>query len=166
MFGLFGSPPFRDPQLGGLTRSRGHWRGSLSLEAGSTVPLVLSGARSAPDAQAVEIARELPAQFASLRGAIETAVFEHYEPYAEAVEADEPPDVASPRIAAPSQVWPHVSLVSVSVTPLDGALTVEFAYTTFGQLAVGSRGDAEYSEDEVTIRSCQLTHLRTTRGQR
>jgi hypothetical protein len=35
MFGLFKSPPYLDPQLGELTRSCGHWRGTLALEGGA-----------------------------------------------------------------------------------------------------------------------------------
>src|SRR4249920_2116398 len=53
-------------------------------------------------------------------------------PYAEAVTAGElpSPSEALPRIAAPGDVWSHVSLVFVSVTPLSGLLTTEFGYTT------------------------------------
>jgi len=71
-------------------------------------------------------------QFASWRPAIEKALFEHYGPYAEALAAGElqPPSEAFPSIAAPNQVWPHVSLVFISVTPLDGVLTTELGYTT------------------------------------
>ena len=132
MFGLFSSPPFRDPQLGELARSRGHWRGSMTLEAGASVPLALSGTRSAPDSQAVAMARELPARFPSWRSTIETALFEHYEPYAEVLAADGRPHSgeALPRIASPNQVWPHVSLVFVAIMPLEGVLTTEFGYTT------------------------------------
>lgn len=132
MFGLFRSPPYRDPQLGELRRSRGSWRGSLALEAGSSVPLALSGTRSEPDARAVATARELPAQFASWRPALEEALFEHYEPYGEAIAAGElpPPSEEFAILAAPNQVWPHVSLVFVSVTPVDGDLTVELGYAT------------------------------------
>ena len=59
-------------------------------------------------------------------------MFEHYEPYAEAVTAGElpSPSEALPRIAAPGDVWSHVSLVFVSVTPLSGLLTTELGYTT------------------------------------
>jgi hypothetical protein len=62
--------------------------------------------------------------YASWRPVIEQALFEHYEPYAEAVTADEilSPSEASPRIAAPGDIWSHVSLVFVSVTPLSGLL--------------------------------------------
>ena len=64
MFGLFKSPQFRDLQLGALARSRGHWRGSLTLDGRASVPLALSGPRSAPDAQAVAVARDVTTQFA------------------------------------------------------------------------------------------------------
>jgi hypothetical protein len=130
MFGLFKSPPYLDPQLGELTRSRGQWRGTLALEGGARVPLALAGSRSEPDAQAVAAARDVPKRLAEWRASIEAALFEHYEPYAEANAADEPesPGQAMPGIPAANQVWPHVSLVFVSVTPLDGVLTVELGY--------------------------------------
>ena len=59
-------------------------------------------------------------------------MFEHYEPYAEAVTTGElpSPSEALPRIAAQGDVWSHVSLVFVSVTPLSGLLTTELGYTT------------------------------------
>ena len=77
-------------------------------------------------------AREVAQAFASWRPAIEQALFEHHEPYAEAVTAGElpSPSGALPRIAAPGDVWSHVSLVFVSVTPLSGLLTTELGYTT------------------------------------
>ena len=132
MFGLFKSPQFRDAQLGKLTRSRGHWRGSLTLDGRARVPLALSGTRSAPDAQAVAVAREVATQFGLWRPTIEKALFEHYSPYADTLAAGELPPASAtfPSITAPHQVWPHVSLAFVSVTPLDGVLTTELGYTT------------------------------------
>jgi len=132
LFGLFKSPPFHDAKLGELVRSRGLWRGSLTIEAGVSAPLSLSGTRTEPHAQALAAAREVAEAFASWRPAIEQALFEHYEPYAEAVTAGElpSPSEALPRIAAPSEVWSHVSLVFVSITPLSGFLTTELGYTT------------------------------------
>ena len=131
MFGLFKSPPYLDAQLGELTRSRGHWRGTLALEGGASVPLALAGSRSEPDAQAVAAARNVPNRLAEWRSSIEAALFEHYEPYAEANAADEPESSGQvmPAIPAANQVWPHVSLVFVSVTPLDSVLTVELGYS-------------------------------------
>jgi hypothetical protein len=128
LFGLFKSPPFRDPELGELVRSRGLWRGLLTVEAGVSAPLALAGTRIEPDARALAAAREVRQTFAPWRPAIEQALFEHYEPYTEAL-ATAPGD-ALPRLAAPSDVWPHVSLVFVSVTPLGGLLTTELGYAT------------------------------------
>lgn len=131
MFSLFKSPSFHDPELGELRRSRRRWRGSLAVEASGDVPLVLAGTRSAPDPQAVAIAREVPTQLARWRPAIESALFEHYSPYAEALAAgDFPAGSPNPGIASPDQVWPHVSLVFVSVTPQEGGLTTELGYAT------------------------------------
>ena len=132
MFGLFKSPPLLDPKLGELVRSRGLWRGLLTVEAGVSAPLVLSGTRTEPHAQALTAAREVPQAFASWRPAIEQALFEHYEPYAEAVTAREfpSPSETSSRIAVPGDVWSRVSLVFVSVTPLSGLLTTELGFTT------------------------------------
>jgi hypothetical protein len=132
MFGLFKSTPYRDPQLGALVRARGHWRGSITVSAGSTVPLALSGTRTGPDALALQAAREVATRYPQWHPTIESALFEHVRPY---VEARAPGDLPPPRepvpsIEIPRQVWPHVSLAFVSVTPLDGVLTTELGYTT------------------------------------
>ena len=130
MFGLFKSAPFIDPQLGELRRSRGAWRGTLVLDANSTVPLVIAGSRAAPDPEALRVARSIHPQFASWRPAIERALFQHLAPYADAVAAGElrPPASPLPAIDAPSSVWPHTSVEFVQVAPLDGQLTVEIGY--------------------------------------
>jgi Domain of unknown function (DUF6985) len=132
LFGLFKSPPFHDPKLGELVRSRRLWRGSLTIEAGVSAPLTLSGTRIEPHAQALAAAHEVTQRFASWRPAIERALFEHYEPYAAMVTAGElpSPSEALLPITAPGDVWSHVSLVFVSVTPLSGLLTTELGYTT------------------------------------
>lgn len=132
MFGLFKSPPFHDAQLGDFTRSQGYWRGSISIENGRNLPLAVSGPRSEPDAQALSIARNIAIQFPSWRPTIETALFEHYEPYGESLADDEPPPSSElvAGITSPALVWSHVSLVFVSVAPMDKVLTVELGYTT------------------------------------
>ena len=129
MFGLFQSAPFADPQLGEFRRSRGLWRGSVLLGE-ATVPLVLSGSRAAPDPEALKIARSIQAGFPSWCPSIERALFEHYEPYAEAVAAGETGAPASglPSINDPAAVWPYTHAEYVQVTPLDGVLTVEIGY--------------------------------------
>jgi hypothetical protein len=131
MLSFFKSPTFRDPQLGEFERSRGHWRGLLEL-GGKTVPLALVGGRSEPDTQALQLARTVSPHFPAWRPTIAEALFEHYQPYAEAVATGEapPPSTPLPRIGAPSDVWPHTALVFVSVTPIDRVLAVEFGFTT------------------------------------
>jgi hypothetical protein len=78
LFGLFKSRPFHDPKLGELVRSRGLWRGFLTVEAGVNAPLALSGTRTEPRAQALAAAREVAQAFASWSPAIEQTLFEHY----------------------------------------------------------------------------------------
>lgn len=131
MFGLFKSHPFRDAQLGEFVRSRAHWRGALSLDASTAAPLVLAGDRSQPDPRALSLARDLPQLSQRLRPAIAQALFEHYQPYAEAVADGDvpPPAVGLLPITSPADVWPHVTLLFASVTPMDGALTAELGYS-------------------------------------
>ncbi len=131
MLGFFKSPPFRDPQLGEFERARGHWRGKLAL-GGSEVPLVVVGSRSEPNAPALQLARTVAASFSAWRPAIAEALFEHYQPYADSVAAGEEPEPGTPlpRIATAADVWPHASLIFVSVAPVDRALAVEFGFTT------------------------------------
>jgi len=131
MFGLFKSAPFSDPSLGELVRSRGFWRGAIHLDSGST-PLALVGTRTAPDPAALAVAREVPTQLVGWRRAIESALFEHYQPYAESLANGETraTNESLPSITSPVGVWPHVSLNYISVTPLGGSLTVELGYTT------------------------------------
>lgn len=126
MFGLFKSAPFYDSQLGELRRVGGLWRGSISIGDGAAVPLVIAGGRREPDAQAVQIARQVATRFAGWRPLIEQALFEHYQPYAESLADD---NAATP-LAAASDVWPQVSLIYVAVTPLDDTLGTELGYTT------------------------------------
>jgi len=129
MFGLFKSAPFSDPSLGALVRSRGLWRGTLQLDSAAT-PLALAGPRTAPDPAALAIARELATRLAGWRRVIETALYEHYEPYAESVAAGEiqATDESLPSIDSPADVWAHVSLEYICVIPLDGSLTTELGY--------------------------------------
>lgn len=117
MCALFGSSPFVDPELGEFRRARGLWRGTLSLN-GDPIPLALSGPRAGPDLAAVEVAREIASGYPSWRPAIETALFEHYEPYAE----------EGVTIGAAADVSSHANVVFVSVTPLDGQPVVEIGY--------------------------------------
>ncbi|EJL85538.1 hypothetical protein PMI15_01783 [Polaromonas sp. CF318] len=143
MFGSFKSQPVIDPQFGELVRSRGCWRGTMDLGSITGVPLALAGSRTAPDAGALAAARDLSACFQDWRPEIEVALFGHYEPYAEALAAGELPEpgMLLPALSHPADVWPHVSLVFVSVQPLGSVLCVELGYTTVwdGEHTLGVR---------------------------
>ncbi|MGH8084037.1 MAG: DUF6985 domain-containing protein [Lysobacter sp.] len=130
MFGLFKSASFSDPSLGKMVRSRGLWRGTLQLDSGPT-PLVLASDRTAPHPAAIAAACDVKTQLPSWRSAIETALFEHYEPCTEALAAGEAPETSGPfpRITSASGVWPHVALEFISVSLLGGSLTTELGYT-------------------------------------
>jgi len=128
MFKLFESPSFNDPVLGPFKRTRRLWRGTLVL-AGTSLPLSIAGTRGAPDAEALAIARLLPATWSSNRELVARALIEHLEPYREAIAADETdrPDRPLPFIERTADVWQFVALLSASVTPLNGKLIAEIA---------------------------------------
>jgi hypothetical protein len=130
MLGFFKSTPFVDPQLGELRRSRGAWRGTFRIGAQAEVSLVLSGGRASPDAETLGLARSVEADYPSWRPAIERALFDHYSPYAEAIDTGEldPPYPGLPPISAPSSIWTHATLEFVRVMPLSGIPTVEIGY--------------------------------------
>jgi len=129
VFGWFKSEPFSDPVLGELRRKGGAWRGEVDV-GDVRAPLVLTGPREAPDAQALDLARRVPTDYPGWRRVIEAALFEHYAPYAEAVAAGEvePSERGVPRIAQPDRVWPHTSVAFVAVISLEGELAVEIGY--------------------------------------
>ena len=82
-----------------------------------------------PDPAALAVAREVSTQFVGWRHQTETALYEHYEPYAESLAAGEIQAAGkSLPITSPADVWLHVSLEYISVTPLGGTLT-ELGYT-------------------------------------
>jgi hypothetical protein len=124
---FFRPPAYRDPVVGNLQRRGGYWQGVIDLGSASGVPLLLAGSRAAPGEASLGLARELGHRYAALRPAIERALFEHHEPYAEAGESSEEEPL---RLSRPEQVWGHVSLVRVLIEPLGGVDTVEIAYRT------------------------------------
>lgn len=128
VFGLFETPSFSDAALGVFQRSRGKWRGAVELGDGKRVPLVLDGSRRSPDADALRIARSLHVDYPAWRPAMERALFEHFEPYGEAIAAGElaNPPQALPRIASSSDVWKYVTLQYIALTEPGGSPVVEF----------------------------------------
>jgi hypothetical protein len=128
MFGLFNSPKVVDAELGELVRSRGYWRGTISVgESVASVPLAVAGSRAGPDPAALAVARDVAARFPGWRPDIERSLHEHLQPYAQSIAAGEGPPSSEPlaRLSSPSEVWPHVSIAFVSVACLGGSLTTE-----------------------------------------
>jgi hypothetical protein len=93
--------------------------------------LLIAGTRRQPNDGAIALARELPTRYPSLQEAIGMALFKHYEPYRDAIDAGEI-EIEEPlaRLAGAADVWPHVTPVQVLVEPLEGRLTVETGYAT------------------------------------
>jgi hypothetical protein len=121
IFGLFKSPTFTDPELGEFTFRGGLWRGTLTLPGHAPVPLALSGSKTAPDVAALAAARQLPADYAAWQPAIEKALLEHREPYAES-------DENVPPIGGPADLWRQATPQYVAVALEGGAVTVDLGY--------------------------------------
>lgn len=129
MFGLFKTPSFRDPVLGELHRKGGMWRAEIALGE-IRAPLALPGSRTAPDPQALAIARSIANDYPRWCAGIAVSLFEHYAPYAEAIATGEHEAHAEnpPRISQPDQVWQHAAVEFVAVITVDGELSVEIGY--------------------------------------
>ena len=89
---------------------------------------------SVPDPFCLAFARELPGRYAKLRPDIQASLFEHYEPYREAVEEGALPlhGAPLPEIAESDAIWPYAAIRQVLIEPLltSGHMvpTVEIAY--------------------------------------
>ncbi len=125
MAGFFKSPTIEDPVLGIVERARGSWRCLLPLGDAQKIPLSLFGSNREPDPAALEAARQIAPAWSAWRPHIQQALFDHYTPYAEAASEE---GITMPVIVAPERVWAHVSLQSVAITKLSGAITTELVY--------------------------------------
>lgn len=130
MFDLFKAPPYSDPEFGVLQRSGGYWRGKCMLRDLGEFVLLLAGDRKAPEPQAVEAARKLVELVAQNKHAMAEALFEHYTPYREAIDAGDLDDRRAPEIRSAVEVWPHVSPEHVLIERVRGVMTAEVAFRT------------------------------------
>lgn len=130
MFDLFKAPPYSDPELGVLQRSGGYWRGKCALRDLGEFELLLAGSRKEPEPQALEAAGQLVALVAQTKPAIAEALFEHYTPYREAIDAGEIADSTAPEIRSAAEVWPHVSPEHILIERVRGVMTAEVAFRT------------------------------------
>ena len=56
------------------------WRGVIDLQQGDPVPLLIAGSKAGPSQAALDLARQLPGRYTSLKPAIAVALLEHAEP--------------------------------------------------------------------------------------
>ena len=130
MFGLFKTEDFQHPTLGTFKWTRGCWRGEASLPGAKTAPLIVGGSRKGPDPEALDLAVNLNRDLQSVEPQLKQALFEHYEPYAEAVQQGDPKveDGAFPRVNNGAEALGHAEVEAVLVVELDGALATEVCY--------------------------------------
>lgn len=130
MFGWFGRKTVDDPVLGALTRHHGLWRATLEVDE-AEVPLALAGGGEGPEPTVLAEARDLRQHLHDWRTAIAQALFHHYEPYAEAVDAGAMPESEPlPRIASLADIAAHVQLEYIHIAPDRAGVVTELGYST------------------------------------
>jgi hypothetical protein len=128
--GLF-STSIEHQDLGTVKKNLfGMWKGSMTL-GDQKVEIRLPGSGTEPNPSAVNLLKELPQRFPSLQKEIEKHLYEHYQPYREALDAGEevaPVGRQFPKIGAPSEVWKWTRPVRVVVesTGPKGKLEIAF----------------------------------------
>jgi len=130
MFGLFKTEDFRHPTFGTFKWVRGCWRGEVSLPGGMVAPLIVGGTRKGPDHEALKHAVNLSRDLQNVEPQLKQALFEHCEPYAEAVHEGElkVEDGAFPRVNNGAEALGLAEVEAVLVVELDGALATEVCY--------------------------------------
>lgn len=130
MFNFLKTADVVHPDLGTLKWQRGCWRGELALHDGVRVPLILGGSRKAPDEGAIAHAVGVPRALDEIRPQLERALFEHYEPYAEAVSEGHltPKSGRFAEIASPAQAFAQAQPEAVAIVLLDGEIAAEVCY--------------------------------------
>jgi len=130
MFKLFNTPDFDHPTLGVLRWSRGCWRGQINLLGHDQLPLVLGGTRREPDVEALSQATGVPAALARVRANLASALFEHYEPYAEAAREGhlKPENGRFPVVRSAEEALQAAKPIAVLIVSLDGETATELCY--------------------------------------
>jgi hypothetical protein len=130
MFDLFKTDNFQHPTRGTFKWVRGCWRGEVSIPGGKVAPLIIGGTRKGPDQQALKHAVNLERDFQIVAPQLKQALFEHYEPYAEAVRVGqlEVDDVAFPQVRNGAEALGLAEVEAFLVVELDGTLATEVCY--------------------------------------
>ncbi len=121
--GLFGNDIHNDPTLGGFERQGGAWHGRIVLEGFGPVTLTVPGDRKRPDAASLALAPSAAAEVFTVRDALASALYEHWEPYFEA-EVDE-----APKLETRHDVWPHIRIEALVVDAGHREFRVELRLT-------------------------------------
>ena len=130
MFGLFKTEDFHHPTLGTFKWRQGCWRGETPISGRKAAPLVVGGNRKGPDPEALKYAVKLGQDFQSVETQIKQALFDHYQPYAEALREGEA-DVDArdfPKVSNGAEALALAEVEAVLVVNLDGALATEVCY--------------------------------------
>ncbi|MTW12749.1 hypothetical protein GM658_19255 [Pseudoduganella eburnea] len=132
MFGLFKSRSYSDVHLGEFSLKNSYWRGRIVLDPNGEIPLALAGTRDAPDANALAEAYRLPASFPGWAPSIAQALFEHFEPYGEAIAAGEYPEAPDNvrDIKTPRDALSNSKLQFITVGRISGSMVTELGYVT------------------------------------
>lgn len=130
MFGLFKTEDFQHPTLGSFQWARGCWRGVAALAGAQAAPLIVGGTRKGPDPAALNLAINLNQDLQSVEPHLKQALFEHYEPYAEAVQQGnlEVEHGAFPRVNTGTDALGLAEIEAILIVELDGALATEVCY--------------------------------------
>jgi len=131
MFNFFKTADVVHPVLGTLKWRRGCWRGELALFGGHRLPLILAGSRKGPDEEALAQAIAVPGTLRDIQPQLGRALFEHYEPYAEAAQEGHlnPDSEQFPDISGPAQALAQARPEAVVIVSIDGEIAAEVCYT-------------------------------------
>ncbi len=126
MFGLFKKLELDHPILGKLTWHHGCWQGEIEITTLGVVPLFLGGDRKGPDTSSVNEAVAIEENFKTIRPQLMQELFEHYEPYAEAVRLGEYiVETPFPDVVDGTDALSKAKLEAASIVTLDGQIATE-----------------------------------------
>jgi len=132
VFGLFKSRKYFDISLGELSLKNGYWRGVIALDPCGEIPLAVAGTKDAPDTNALAEAYRLPLSFPAWTQTIGQALFEHFEPYADAIGAGEYPDPSESvrNIKSANDALSCAKLQFITIGPMGDSMMTELGYDT------------------------------------
>jgi hypothetical protein len=125
MFGLFKTVIVEDPCLGPFKRHGKRWEGTINLGGPEPVELDIEGTKEAPHPETLACAYELSRRLPALIPTISKELFEHMEPYRDALldpdegfasRFDDPDQVARViSIGTPDQAWAATNISGIEI---------------------------------------------------